>query len=54
MNEESPEPRQERRERRRASREAKMAKHGKGLIKVYRDAILKKLGLGKSDQQIKP
>ena len=47
MTEEFPESKQERREKRRAAREAKMAKHGKGLATVYRDAVMKRLGLDK-------
>ena len=54
MTEEYPEPKQERREKRRAAKEAKMAKHGKGLASIYRDAVLKRLGLGKSDKKAKP
>jgi hypothetical protein len=37
------EPRGERREKKRVSRMSKMIKHGKGLAKVYRDAVLKRL-----------
>jgi hypothetical protein len=53
MTEEYPESNQERREKRRAAKEAKMAKHGKGLASVYRDAVLKRLGLGKPDKKAK-
>jgi hypothetical protein len=42
------EPRQERRQQRLESRKAKMSKHGKGLVQIYRDAILKRLGLDKN------
>lgn len=34
--------RQEQRERRRKKEKAKMPQHGKGLVKVYRDAVLKR------------
>jgi len=34
--------RQEQRERRRKKEKAKMSQHGKGLVKVYRDATLKR------------
>jgi hypothetical protein len=47
MSEEYPEPRQERREEKRASERAKMEKHGKGLVQMYRDAVLKRFGAGK-------
>lgn len=35
--------RQERREARRLKRQRKMQHHGKGLARVYRDAVLKRL-----------
>lgn len=35
--------RQERREERRRKRQRKMLHHGKGLARVYRDAVLKRL-----------
>jgi len=38
------ETRQERREKRRASQKAKMPQHGRGLAKVYKDAISKRAG----------
>ena len=53
MTEEYPESKQERREKRRAAKEAKMAKHGKSLAVVYRDAVLKRLGLSKPDKKTK-
>ena len=53
MTEEYPESKQERREKRRTAKEAKMAKHGKGLAVVYRDAVLKRLGLAKPDKKAK-
>lgn len=34
--------RQEHREGRRKKEKAKMSQHGKGLVKVYRDAVLKR------------
>jgi len=53
MTEEYPESKQERREKRRAAKEAKMAKHSKGLASIYRDAVLKRLGLRKPDIKAK-
>jgi hypothetical protein len=53
MTDEFPESKQERREKRRAAQEAKMAKHGKSLAVVYRDAVLKRLGLSKPDKKAK-
>jgi hypothetical protein len=53
MTDEYPESKQERREKRRVAREAKMAKHGKSLASVYRDAIIKRLGLKKPDKKPK-
>ena len=41
------ESRSERREKKREAQREKMDKHGKGMAKMYRDAILKRLGLGK-------
>lgn len=35
--------RQERREGRRLKRQRKMQHHGKGLAKIYRDAVMKRL-----------
>ena len=49
MTDEFPEPRQERREKKREAAHEKMAKHGKSLAQVYRDAIMKRLGLGKKE-----
>jgi hypothetical protein len=54
MTDEYPESKQERREKRRAAKEAKMAKHGKGLAAVYRDAVLKRLGIGKPGNKTRP
>jgi len=39
--------RQERREERRLKRRRKMQHHGKGLARIYRDSVLKRLGKGK-------
>jgi hypothetical protein len=36
------EPKQERREKRRAKEKARMPKHGKGLARVYKDAVSKR------------
>ena len=49
MSEEYPESRQERREKKRAAEAAKMQKHGKSLALIYRDAVIKRLGLKKPD-----
>ncbi|MCX6003712.1 MAG: hypothetical protein NTX46_04795 [Chloroflexi bacterium] len=35
--------RQERRERKLKKKQERVAKHGKGLVKIYRDAVLKRL-----------
>ncbi|MCL2149645.1 MAG: hypothetical protein FWH51_01760 [Dehalococcoidia bacterium] len=42
MASEYPEPRQERRERKHRAERERMAKHGKGLAQVYKDAVLKR------------
>ncbi len=47
MAEEYAEPRQERRERKRHAERQKMVKHGKGLARVYKDAVAKRLSLDK-------
>jgi hypothetical protein len=47
MPDEFPESRQERREKKRLAEQEKMAKHGRGLAQMYKDAIMKRLGLGK-------
>ena len=44
------ETRQERRQKRLEKKRERMPKHGKGLIKTYRDAILKRLK-GKADDK---
>ena len=49
MVDEFPESREERREKKRLAQREKMAKHGKGLAQMYRDAIMKRLGLGKKE-----
>ena len=54
MTDEYPESKQKRREKRRAAREAKMAKHGKGLAAVYRDAVLKRLGSARPIKKLNP
>ena len=38
--------RQERREERQRKSRYKMLKHGRGLVRVYKDAILKRIGKG--------
>ena len=43
MNSERAETRQERREKKLKKKREKMPKHGKGLARVYMDAILKRL-----------
>jgi hypothetical protein len=50
MTDEFPESKQQRREKRRAAKEAKMAKHGKSIAVVYRDAVLKRLNPKKPDK----
>ncbi len=47
MNEEKVKTRQERREKRLKKKREKMPKHGRGLARIYRDAILKVLGRGR-------
>jgi hypothetical protein len=51
MTDEYPESRQERRDKKRAAQDAKMKKHGKGLAQTYRDAVMKRLRLGKGDKK---
>ena len=50
MTDEFPESKQQRREKRRAAKEAKMAKHGKSIALVYRDAVLKRINRIKPDK----
>jgi len=45
------ETKQERRDRRRAKEKAKMLQHGKGLARVYEDAVSKRAGTTKSHKQ---
>ena len=40
---ESEETRQERREKKQQQKREKMLKHGRGLVRVYKDAILKRV-----------
>jgi len=49
--EEEKETRQERREKRADKRKEDMRKHGKGLAKVYQDAVIKRLGKDKPDEE---
>jgi len=53
MTEEYPESKQERREKKRIAQEAKMAKHGKSMATIYREAVLKRIGTGKPDKETK-
>ena len=50
MSNEDLETRQERREKRAEKRKERMLKHGKSLVRTYRDAILKRFK-GKSDKK---
>jgi len=43
------ETRQERRERKLLKKKERMQMHGKGIIRVYKDAILKRFKGGKTD-----
>jgi len=52
VTEDYPEPRQERREKKRQAEREKMAKHGKNLVQVYRDAVLKRLRRGQSGGEV--
>lgn len=54
MAEEYPESKQERREKKRIAQQEKMKKHGQGLARIYRDAILKRLGLKKPPSKSEP
>ena len=49
--EEEKETRQERREKRADKRKEDMRKHGKGLAKVYEDAVVKRLGKDKQEEK---
>ena len=44
------ETRQERRQKKLEKKRERIRKHGKGLVKTYRDAILKRLGRKKDDK----
>jgi len=44
MNDDKLETRQERRERKLKKKQERMSQHGKGLARIYSDAILKALG----------
>jgi len=48
MSNEKIETRQERREKKLKKRRERIRKHGKGLARIYRDAILKRLKSNKS------
>ena len=50
MNEEEIETKQERREKRLKKKKERIPKHSKGLVKIYRDAILRRLR-GKKDDE---
>lgn len=50
MNDDQPETKQERRDRRLKKKREKMHQHGKSLVKVYKDAILKRLMRHKVDK----
>ena len=43
MNDNGAETRQERRDRKQRKKRERMAKHGKGLAKIYMDAVMKRL-----------
>lgn len=45
------ETRQERREKRLENRKAKMPQHGKGLGRLYKEAILKRIGRLRGDKE---
>ncbi len=47
MDDNQAETRQERRERKLKKKQERMPLHGKGLARIYRDAILKMLGRGR-------
>ena len=47
MTEEEPRTRQERREKKLKKKRERMSKHGKNIARVYMDAILKRLRMGK-------
>jgi len=51
MKEDQPETRQERRERKLEARRERIAKHGKSLARVYKEAILKRINKLRKDKQ---
>ena len=51
MNEEQQDTRQERREKKLESKRERMAKHGKSLARVYKEAILKQIHKLRSKKQ---
>ena len=48
VTDEYPESRQERRDKKQQAEREKMAKHGKSLAQMYKDALLKRLGMIKN------
>ena len=50
-NQSATETKQERRERRRAKEKAKMLQHGKSLVRIYKDAVLKRAKPSKVPKQ---
>ena len=51
MTDEFPESRQERRDKKHQAEREKMAKHGKNLAQIYKDALMKRLGLGNKQKR---
>ena len=51
MTEDSPQTRQERRERKLTAKRERIAKHGKNLARVYKEAILKRINKLRKDKQ---
>jgi len=50
MNNDNPETKQERRERKRQRKKGQIPQHGRSLARIYKDAILKRLGRKPKDQ----
>jgi len=50
VNDEPREPKQERREQRLKMQRARMPQHGRSLVRIYKDAILKRLKRRKVDK----
>jgi len=50
-NDEEKETRQERREKRAEKKKEDIRKHGKSLARVYKDAVIKRLGKDKKDNK---